>query len=171
MSPAKLDLGVRHCAGPDCRVELVRRPREASQSWRDRLFCSRACFHKLMNNAWPPVKLPPLPVLEMGPTDLEPEVGWQDRAACRGADGELFGRYGDTRATRAVAEMFCRRCPAVTSCAVFADRGRLVGVWGGSVRKDTGAYERKPLIVEAPLYTVPARRAAAPLLETERKAG
>lgn len=54
---------------------------------------------------------------------------WQDRAACRGEDPELF--FDKTRVNEAVA--ICRRCPVIHECGLS---GKSVsdGVWGGVFR-------------------------------------
>lgn len=55
---------------------------------------------------------------------------WRARAACRGADVDVFfpTRGGDVGPALA----FCRRCPVAAECADYAlDNGERFGVWGG----------------------------------------
>lgn len=55
---------------------------------------------------------------------------WQDLAACRGMDPEIFfpHRGTDTRAPKAI----CNRCPVRPDCLEFAmDNGERWGIWGG----------------------------------------
>ena len=59
---------------------------------------------------------------------------WQDRAACRNEDPELFfpvGRPGnpayDTQTAAAIA--VCKQCPVITQCESY--RNSAYGIYGG----------------------------------------
>jgi len=55
---------------------------------------------------------------------------WEDRAACRAADADLFFAPGGTQEYRAKA--VCRDCPVRFECLAYALRYRVEhGVWGG----------------------------------------
>jgi WhiB family redox-sensing transcriptional regulator len=65
-------------------------------------------------------------------------MSWDERAACRGADTELFYwpesiRAAETRAKEIeAAKRICRRCPVLSQCREWAlDTGERHGVWGG----------------------------------------
>jgi WhiB family transcriptional regulator, redox-sensing transcriptional regulator len=56
---------------------------------------------------------------------------WQDRAACRGADVELF--FPSDEAVAAAALEYCTRCTVRAACLAFAMSVREPhGVWGGT---------------------------------------
>jgi WhiB family redox-sensing transcriptional regulator len=64
--------------------------------------------------------------------------GWQDDAACRGADATLFfaPNYFEKReekdAREAQAKVICDRCPVREPCLEYALRARDPhGIWGG----------------------------------------
>jgi WhiB family transcriptional regulator, redox-sensing transcriptional regulator len=53
---------------------------------------------------------------------------WADRAACRGADVDVFFPQGPSRAART----YCATCPVRVDCLAFAmARPDLRGIWGG----------------------------------------
>jgi WhiB family transcriptional regulator, redox-sensing transcriptional regulator len=55
---------------------------------------------------------------------------WEDLAACRAADADLFFAPGGTQEYRAKA--VCRACPVRFECLAYALRHRVEhGVWGG----------------------------------------
>lgn len=60
---------------------------------------------------------------------------WRDRAACRGADIDLF--FPDWTAGPALpaierAKRICRDCPVRARCLDWAlDHGAVYGIWGG----------------------------------------
>jgi hypothetical protein len=66
-----------------------------------------------------------------GGDDRHGSGGWQDYAACRGQDPDLWfpGQGGSVRAAKRV----CRVCPVQINCLAEAmKRGELYGVWGGA---------------------------------------
>ena len=69
---------------------------------------------------------------------------WQDEAACRDADPELFFPGGDIRSARAqvkTAKLICRGCPVSAACLNWAlASGQQAGIWGGLTE-----YERNRL--------------------------
>lgn len=89
------------------------------------------------------------------PGELGRWADWQQLAACRGADAELF--FGPNRfepkqereAREAAAKEFCARCPVVDPCRETAlRRGERYGVWGG-----LGEAERRSLLERLPPQT------------------
>lgn len=55
---------------------------------------------------------------------------WEDRAQCRGGDGEIFFTPGASQEFRAKA--VCRSCPVRFECLAYALKHRVEhGVWGG----------------------------------------
>jgi WhiB family redox-sensing transcriptional regulator len=64
------------------------------------------------------------------------EQSWQEEAACRSEDPELFfplGEEGEGNADQiARAKAVCFRCPVASSCLDWALRGRIPhGIFGG----------------------------------------
>jgi WhiB family transcriptional regulator, redox-sensing transcriptional regulator len=61
--------------------------------------------------------------------------GWQDAAACRDADPELFFPDGDNKSARdqvKMAKLICRGCPVSVTCLTWAlASGQEAGIWGG----------------------------------------
>lgn len=60
---------------------------------------------------------------------------WQEAAACRGLDTEMFfpGRGESIAAAKAI----CNGCPVKIQCAGFAmDTRQRFGVWGGSSERE-----------------------------------
>jgi WhiB family transcriptional regulator, redox-sensing transcriptional regulator len=73
-------------------------------------------------------------------SDLALDQTWQDEAACRDADPELFFATDD--ASRHEALTLCGACPVRTECLEHALAHReAYGIWGG-----TDEQERKRLI-------------------------
>lgn len=70
---------------------------------------------------------------------------WQQRAACRGADTQLFyhpeNERGPSRRRREqLAKHICRACPVLTDCLSWALVTReAYGVWGGLSPEERGA--------------------------------
>lgn len=62
-------------------------------------------------------------------------MDWTNRAACLGAEPELFfpvGSGGMALSDVAAAKAICARCPVVMECREYATRSRQpFGVWGG----------------------------------------
>jgi WhiB family redox-sensing transcriptional regulator len=71
-------------------------------------------------------------------TTVDPNRGWEDDAACRGADASLFfaPNYFETReqkeAREVQAKRICADCPVREPCLEYALRTRDPhGIWGG----------------------------------------
>lgn len=65
---------------------------------------------------------------------LTPE-GWEERAACRGADVELF--FGVEEEDQQAAVEYCARCEVRQECLEYAVRnGEMYGIWGGTLESD-----------------------------------
>jgi WhiB family transcriptional regulator, redox-sensing transcriptional regulator len=62
-------------------------------------------------------------------------MDWQNRAACRDIDAELFfpvSSHGPGLRQTEQAKEICRACPVLTPCARLAlASGQEYGVWGG----------------------------------------
>lgn len=70
-----------------------------------------------------------------------PGVGWEERAACRGADVELFFSADERDQQRALA--YCAVCEVRQECLETAiANGESFGIWGGLVESDRRAYVR-----------------------------
>lgn len=73
--------------------------------------------------------------------------GWQDSAACREADTELFFPIGSTGI--AVAEIqeakaICARCPVQRACLEYAlGTGQQYGIWGGLDEEERRLLRRR----------------------------
>ena len=60
---------------------------------------------------------------------------WQDQAACRGADVELFFSIEEDEQARALE--YCRSCPVRDACLETAVTNQeMYGIWGGMVEGD-----------------------------------
>jgi WhiB family redox-sensing transcriptional regulator len=95
------------------------------------------------------------------PATSDWSVGWQFRAACRGADADLFfapahfERKHEKDAREAKAKAYCRRCSVVQECLAYALRTREThGIWGG-----LNEMERRALLRRREGPTPAARRA------------
>ncbi len=62
---------------------------------------------------------------------------WQELAACRGMDTQLF--FPDRGESAQEAEAACRACPVSTHCAEYAiSTGQRFGIWGGTSERQRG---------------------------------
>lgn len=67
---------------------------------------------------------------------------WQQRAACRGVDPDMFfpERGGATREIKAV----CDACPVEEECLLYAlANGELFGIWGGRSERERRRMRRR----------------------------
>ncbi len=63
------------------------------------------------------------------------DEGWEERAACRGADVELFFSVEEEDQQRALE--FCARCEVRSECLEYAVTNReMYGIWGGMPESD-----------------------------------
>lgn len=63
------------------------------------------------------------------------EQAWQEHAACRGADVELF--FSVDEADQQEALEYCARCEVRSECLEFAISNReMYGIWGGMLESD-----------------------------------
>lgn len=75
--------------------------------------------------------------------------GWQDAAACRGEDIELFfGPDGERQPEREVrerkAKSICARCPVRGECLEYAlGKPERYGVWGGMNEEERASERRR----------------------------
>lgn len=79
---------------------------------------------------------------------LNENMQWQDQAACKGLDTDLFfhpdGERGASRRERAAAaKAVCLSCPVLKQCRSYALRaGEPYGVWGGMSEEERSGYLR-----------------------------
>jgi WhiB family redox-sensing transcriptional regulator len=60
-------------------------------------------------------------------------VSWQQHAACRNTDSDLFFPASFNRSTLAVARRYCDVCPVTDTCLEYAiTSGTGEGIWGGA---------------------------------------
>lgn len=60
---------------------------------------------------------------------------WRDKAACRGADSDVF--FPERGESADPARQVCARCPVRQPCLVYAiDKGIAHGVWGGLAERE-----------------------------------
>lgn len=82
-------------------------------------------------------------------TQTVPDWGWQDAAACRGADLVLFfGPPGEKQADRdrrePQAKQVCSRCPVRIDCLNYAiSKPEVAGVWGGRGEQERVSERRR----------------------------
>lgn len=73
--------------------------------------------------------------------------GWQNRAACRTEDPELFfpiGTTGPSLLQIEDAKAVCRRCDVVDQCLQWAlDTDQDAGVWGNASEAERRAMKRR----------------------------
>ncbi|SCE34708.1 WhiB family transcriptional regulator, redox-sensing transcriptional regulator [Streptomyces sp. DvalAA-14] len=74
-------------------------------------------------------------------------MSWQQKAACRTEDPELFfpvGQSGPAQLQARRAKEICARCPVRESCLSDAlDAGDTSGVWGGTTEEERRAIRRR----------------------------
>jgi WhiB family transcriptional regulator, redox-sensing transcriptional regulator len=78
------------------------------------------------------------------PAPAPAPAGWRDRAACRGADLEVFfpGRGESAEPARQI----CAECPVREPCLEFAvSHGIVHGIWGGLTERDRRALRTRRL--------------------------
>ena len=91
-------------------------------------------------------------------TDDDPirRYAWQERAACRDYDKELFfdsdNERGELRARREkAAKKVCAACPVQAECLRFAESGpEVFGVWGGTTQRERTARRKRRRRAGAP---------------------
>lgn len=74
-------------------------------------------------------------------------MSWQDRAACRYEDPELFfptGHAGPAKLQVRKAKRVCTACPVRQQCLDYAlDVGEGNGVWGGASEDERRTMKRR----------------------------
>lgn len=81
---------------------------------------------------------------------------WRLRAACLGADPDLFmpdevGRRGALAVKVVAARTYCAGCPVLAECGSAGDARNEVGIWGGVYRTgSTGAMRWYRLVPGSP---------------------
>ena len=84
------------------------------------------------------------------PSALQPAVGdvisWRDRAACRGADPDLFFPDEGNAAGIERAKQTCASCPVSWECLSYAiESNQTEGIWGGTTRGERRRLRRRRL--------------------------
>lgn len=70
-----------------------------------------------------------------------PDASWEERAACRGADVDLFFSTDERDQQQALA--YCAGCTVRQECLETAVvNGEAFGIWGGLLESDRRAYVR-----------------------------
>ena len=59
--------------------------------------------------------------------------------ACIGADTEIFFAGGQNPDLLEPARAYCRRCPILTACLVYALTHDVDGIWGGTTQRERDA--------------------------------
>jgi WhiB family transcriptional regulator, redox-sensing transcriptional regulator len=99
---------------------------------------------------------------------------WRDRAACRGAETEMFfpdGTAGPALRDIERAKRICGGCPVRARCLDWAvDHGAAFGIWGGFTEDERRAI-RGTLVPAAAVRSVPASRMSQPVQEVIRAQG
>lgn len=91
---------------------------------------------------------PELPPLDVAPDNPKAER-WDQRAACRGTDREVFFPTEEDKAGINFAKRICAVCPVTVPCMQEAMDFNLQGIWGGTTDRQRGGMKAR------------ARRAAA----------
>lgn len=61
---------------------------------------------------------------------------WQEQAACRGLDPDLFIHYRGAHYAHKAASQICARCPVREKCLEFALKdSQMVGTWAGTTAR------------------------------------
>lgn len=74
---------------------------------------------------------------------------WQESAACRGYDSNLFIEPDDERTSVRIrreqaAKRVCAACPVRFECLRFAESGpEVFGVWGGTTQRERRVRRRR----------------------------
>lgn len=67
---------------------------------------------------------------------------WQERAACRGTDPEIF--HPEKGGSPAAAQRICARCDVREECLLYAlKHDERFGIWGGLSENDRRKLRRK----------------------------
>jgi WhiB family redox-sensing transcriptional regulator len=107
-------------------------------------------MHEVAQTGTPDLEgTPGMNPVEKLPQAVSEEWDWQLRAACRGADSELFfhpsGERDPARTRRELAaKAVCARCPVIDRCLDHALALREpYGVWGGRSEEERAAIVRR----------------------------
>jgi WhiB family redox-sensing transcriptional regulator len=83
---------------------------------------------------------------------LIPELAWQDQAACKGVDTELFFPERYKGVSESIVAL-CADCPVAPDCLHWAVHHELLGYWAGTsakrrvtIRRELGIKVRVPLV-------------------------
>lgn len=69
---------------------------------------------------------------------------WQDQAACRNVDPDLFFPSETDKATALQAKQVCGRCVVKDECLSYALWAREdEGIWGGKTESERRTYRRR----------------------------
>ena len=83
-------------------------------------------------------------------TDVTEQLDWQEDAACRKYDNELFfgPEQGESELEKQAREMrakaVCHSCPVREPCLEFAmETNQKYGIWGGHTDKERASLKRR----------------------------
>ena len=89
---------------------------------------------------------------------------WQDLAACRGADADLFFPISDSGPSHRQIDRaidVCQACPVRRPCLLYAvSLPRVYGIWGGTTEAQRNRLRRRRTGTRSP--APPARRGSRP---------
>jgi len=76
-------------------------------------------------------------------------MSWQDHAACKGMDNELFfSERGDTLGVE-LGKQVCAECPVKVQCLEYAIENReKYGIWGGKSERQRREIRRRRHMTE-----------------------
>lgn len=74
---------------------------------------------------------------------LAAALDWQERAACRGADGEAFFPSPADHERTEQARQICRRCPVLRACLAYALEWDVDGIWAATTKQERDALRKK----------------------------
>lgn len=73
------------------------------------------------------------------------ELSWQDYAACRGGDADLF--FPERGASTRRAKSICNECEVKEPCLEFAiTTGEKFGIWGGMSERERRRVRRQRIV-------------------------
>lgn len=95
----------------------------------------------------------PVGALEAARTLALGRPEWQEAAACRGLDPELF--FPDRGESVAAIKAICAECPVQAECLTYAlDHRILHGFWGGKSERERRSLRRNQRLTHLPYCPV-----------------
>lgn len=91
--------------------------------------------------------------LRAAPDTADRPVEWPDRAACLGADPELFFPVQRAPEFAEPAKAVCRRCEVVRDCLGYGLTYDVDGVWGATTKAERDELRSKHRLTPHPVLT------------------